>query len=256
VVLPLLTFHTIQDGPAPIAFPRGIFCDGMKRLHAHGYRALSVPEGVAGARGHLPVPARSVAITFDDGYRSVYEVAFPVLQQYGLVATVFLTVGAETTQTRGDRLPPSGGRAMLSWPEIREMQRHGFVFGAHTCSHPDLTRLPRDQVEAEISGSKAIIEDALGVPVSCFAYPYGRYDRRVAEIVRTHFACACSTRLGLMTERSDPYALERVDAHYLRHPRRFALIGSRLFPWYLSIYRLPRAIRETLSPRGTARLDM
>lgn len=56
------------------------------------------------------------------------------------------------------------------------------IFGAHTLTHPDLTCLPFDRVNAEICDSKAIIEDALSSPVSCFAYPYGRYDHRSHEI--------------------------------------------------------------------------
>jgi peptidoglycan/xylan/chitin deacetylase (PgdA/CDA1 family) len=142
---------------------------------------------------------------------------------------------------------------MLAWHEIREMHDWGIDFGAHTLTHPDLTSLSLDRVEAEIRGSKEIVEDALGGQVECFAYPYGRHDRPSREIVRQHFACACSDRLGLARGGSDPYALERVDAYYLRSDRLFGVMLTGWLPWYLGARRIPRRIRRLLqqpSPRG------
>jgi len=170
----------------------------MARLHDSGYRTLSLLEAVDYLRYGKPFPERSFVITFDDGYQSVYEEAFPVLQRYGMSATVFLAVGEKGTAKSNGCLPSLEGRPMLSWDEIREMQRHGIAFGAHSLTHPDLTRLPSDRVEAEICDSRTIIEDALGAAAACFAYPYGRYDYRSREIVRQHFACACSDKLGLI----------------------------------------------------------
>jgi peptidoglycan/xylan/chitin deacetylase (PgdA/CDA1 family) len=242
-LLPLLTFHTLDHEPSVIAFPPATFAHGMRRLHESGCRTLSLLDAVDCVYGRRAFPARSFVVTFDDGYRTVYDEAFPLLQRYGLSATVFLTVGRGTGRPAG-RLPSLEGRPMLSWQEIREMQSAGIVFGAHTCTHPDLTRLPVQQVEREVLDSKAIIEDALGTSVSSFAYPYGRSDRRVADVVRPHFVCACSDRLGLITGRSDPYALERVDAYYLRRRPLFALMLTSLFPWYVRMRSVPRAIRR------------
>lgn len=242
--LPLLTFHTLHPEPSVNAVPPEVFARGMQRLHSNGYRTLSLLDAVDRVRRHLAFPARSFVLTFDDGYQTVYDEAFPVLQSYGMSATVFLTVGNKGRGSAAGRLPSQEGRSMLSWQEIREMQRAGITFGAHTCTHPDLTRLPGHRVEAEVGDSKAIIEDALGAPVSCFAYPYGRYDQRVAEVVRPHFLCACSDRLGLITQRSDPYALERVDAYYLRSHRLFDLMLTSLFPWYVRMRSMPRRLRR------------
>jgi peptidoglycan/xylan/chitin deacetylase (PgdA/CDA1 family) len=242
--LPILTFHDIDDHRSVISISPGVFRRGIARLHDRGYRTLSLLEVVdCLGRGAL-FPERSLVITFDDGYQTVYDEAFPVLQRYGLSATVFLTVGEKGTAGPSDRLPSLEGRSMLTWREIREMHRWGIHFGAHTLTHPDLTRLPFDRVEAEVCDSKAIIEDALGAPVACFAYPYGRYDHRSREIAWQYFACACSDRLGLITAGSDPYALERVDAYYLRSDPLFDVMLTRLFPWYIRARRIPRRIRR------------
>lgn len=241
---PILTFHAIDDRPSVISISPQVFRRGIARLHANGYRTLSLLESVDCLRRGAPFPDRSLVITFDDGYQTVYEEAFPVLQRYGMSATAFLTVGEKGTATPAGRLPSLSGRSMLSWHEIREMQRWGIAFGAHTLTHPDLTRLPADRLEAEVCGSKTVIEDALGVSVASFAYPYGRYDPRSRELVRQHFTCACSDRLGLVTLRSDVYALERVETNYFRTDRLFGVIGTRWLPWYILARSIPRRIRR------------
>lgn len=220
----------------------------MARLHENGYRTLSLLEAVDHLRRGVPFPDRSLVITFDDGYQTVYDEAFPVLERYGMSSTVFLTAGEKGETGAADQLPSLNGRPMLAWSQIREMHRHGIAFGAHTLTHLDLTRLPLDRMEAEVCDSKAIIEDALGAPINCFAYPYGRYDKRSHNIVRGHFACACSDRLGLITASSDPYAMERVDAYYLRTERLFSVMLTRWFPWYVRARSIPRRIRRAVQP--------
>ncbi|HYY15428.1 MAG TPA: polysaccharide deacetylase family protein [Gammaproteobacteria bacterium] len=243
---PALTFHTLEDQPSVIAFSPRLFQRGIARLHERGYRTVSLLEAMDCLRRRIPFPDRSFVITFDDGYQTVYDVAFPVLQRYGMSATVFLTVGEKGTAKPAGRLPSLSGRSMLSWHEIREMQRWGIAFGAHICTHPDLTHLPSVQIEAEVCDSKTIIEDVLSAPVACFAYPYGRYDGRSRDLVRQYFACACSDKLGLIAGDSDLYALERIDAYYLRSDALFGAMSTKLFPWYIRARSIPRRIRRTI----------
>jgi peptidoglycan/xylan/chitin deacetylase (PgdA/CDA1 family) len=238
----VLTFHAIDARPSVISFSPTLFEWSIALLHERGYRTLSLTDlCVFMDRGAAP-PERSIVITFDDGYQSVYSQAFPVLQRYGMTATVFLATGKDRT----DRLPSMEGRPMLSWDEIGEMHRGGITFGAHTLTHPDLTRLHLNQIEAEIIGSKERIEEALGTPVDTFAYPFGRYDERCREFVSHHFRCACSDRLGLCRPDSDPYAMERVDAYYLRSPRLFQTMLSRWFSVYVRLRSWPRRVRRVV----------
>lgn len=246
--LPILTFHDIDDRPSVISLSPGVFRRSMAKLHSNGFRTLSPMEVVdILKRGEL-FPDRCFGITFDDGYQSVYTIAFSVLQHYGMSATVFLTVGDRVTAKPNDRLPSFNGRSMLNWNEIHEMQRWGIEFGAHTCTHPDLTLIPSHLLKKEVCDSKAIIEEALGASVSCFAYPYGRYNHRVRNIVQKHFSCACSDKLGMIKKYSDLYAFERVDAYYLRTDRLFQIMLTRYFPWYILACSIPRHIRRTLQP--------
>ncbi len=247
--LPILTFHDISNRSSVISIPGEVFRKGIEKLYQSGYRTLRLTDAADFIRSRVPFPDRFFVLTFDDGYASVYQEAFPVLNRYGMSATVFLTVGDEQLSRKGrDRLPSLGGRLMLSWGEIKEMQRAGFEFGAHTLSHADLTRLTsEDQLKREICESKDIVSETLGIPVNTFAYPYGRYNDHVRDIVRQHFVCACSDKLGTVSRKSDIYALERVEMYYFRSNTRFNIIGTALFPWYMRAVNIPRRFRRYLA---------
>jgi peptidoglycan/xylan/chitin deacetylase (PgdA/CDA1 family) len=244
--LPILTFHAVDDADrSAIAFPPAGFGQAIEILHRVNAQPLEL-AGVADLiLGRAPFPSRAVVLTFDDGYQSMYEAAFPILQLHRFTATVFLTVGRGRTGP-DDALPSMNGRRMLRWREIRAMHESGISFGAHTLTHPDLTRLPAARARAEIWESKARIEDALGAPVTTFAYPYGSVNGQIRRLVAERFDGACADRLGLASARSDPLALERVDTYYLRAYPAFDMIFTEIFPWYLRARNLPRLMRRRL----------
>ena len=241
---PILTFHELADDGAAISTSPALFERGMARLHGAGFRTLDLTSAADSIRRGGQFPDRHLSITFDDGYESVYRWALPVLQRFGFTATVFVTVGEQPTSAPGARLPSLEGRTPLDWSQIREMRRAGIQFGAHTLTHPDLTQLPQDRLEAEMVGSKKILEDALSCPVRSFAYPFGRHDVRSREVARQHFECACSDALGFTSAASDLHTLERLDAYYLRRPRCYGLMGSPLLRWQIRARSVPRRLRR------------
>jgi len=250
--LTILTFHALDDARTVISFAPALFERLVRVLSAGGYQVLSLADAAADLRRGETLPERSLVITFDDGYRSVYQVAFPILREQAIPATVFLTVGdPEEASWRGAsdpsaRLPPLEGRPMLSWGEIRTMQRGGMNFGAHTLTHPDLTRLPPSGIEREMVASKVALEEILGEPVAGFAYPFGRYDARSLQLARQHFAYAVSDRLGFAVPGSDIHALPRVDGYYLGHPRLVDLLARPWFSWYIRACNVPRVVRREM----------
>lgn len=245
--IPILTFHAIENDASVISFSPQLFRRVVADLHEHGFRTWQLAQVADHLSSDRPVPDNTFVATFDDGYESVFREALPVLREYGMCATVFLTVGATESVGADSRLPSLEGRSMLSWREIREMSEAGFTFGAHTLTHPDLTRLSPERMKIEICRSKAMIENKLGSAVLSFAYPYGRYDPRSREIVAQHFACACSDKLGLSGNKSDRYALERVDTYYLRTERLFSLMRTSWFGGYVTMRSLPRRLRRALA---------
>lgn len=249
--LPIINFHSIDDDGSTISFSPRKFQRGMSRLDERGFQTLTLRQVMDCLENRKPFPERSFLMTFDDGFQTVYDQAYPVLQRYGMTATVFLTVGMHTVTDPSRRLPPHEGHSMLSWREIVEMQQEGIDFGAHTMTHPDLTEVAPDRWEEEIVGSQRIIEDVLGAEVSAFSYPHGRFNRRIREIVQCHFACACSVKLNVVTLRSDPHALERIDAYYyLNRNWLFDLVRTRMLPWYVGLRGVPRRCRNRFSRHG------
>jgi len=245
--IPVLTFHSLDDGRAPTSFGPALFARCMDTLARSGYRTLTLSEAASLAAARRPFPERSFVITFDDGYRNVFDCAFPVLSRHSFTATVFLTTGRGDAAGDADRLPPLFNGEMLSWGEIRAMKANGFDFGAHTLTHPDLTRLSPDDAAREMTVSRDAISRALGAPVSTFAYPYGRYDAASAEIAAREFACACSDELGLFTASSNLCAIPRIDAFYLRGERLFGLVRSPQLPLYLLLRNVPRTLRRRIA---------
>jgi peptidoglycan/xylan/chitin deacetylase (PgdA/CDA1 family) len=140
-------------------------------------------------------------------------------------------------------------QSLLSWAQIREMDRHGIEFGAHTVTHPRLDRLPSDSMEREIMNSKHAIEDRLGHPIDLFAYPYGRWSPVSKTVVRRAFAGACTTHLAVVGPRSDPLALPRVDAAYVTRRSMFAHLPDPWFSCYLDVRRAMRTASAHLLRR-------
>ena len=252
--VPILTFHALEADRAAIAYPPRLFARLLLEIDARGYRTAPLSEIVDCLERDTPLPPRTLVLTFDDGFRSVHDVALPLLQQHGARATLFLCTGS-AAPAGARELPSITGRAMLTWAQVRELQANGFELGAHTGSHPDLTRLAPERVREEMLVSQRVIAEQTGAAASICAYPFGRWNPSVRRCVATLARAACTTDLGLVSDRSDRYRLPRIDACYLRSERLLRLIGSSLLPLYLGLRNGPRALRQRLcgNPAADAR---
>lgn len=130
------------------------------------------------------------------------------------------------------------------------MAAGGIVFGSHTRTHPDLRRVTPAQARDELAGSRKAIEDAVGRPVTTFAYPYGTYDASVKGLVDDEYVLACSTDVRFVGDDADMLALPRLDIHYLRRPAIFGGMLSRQVDAYLTVRRWLRDTRRQLESAG------
>lgn len=208
--IPILMYHALSAESSAITVSPSTFEWQMRWLHERGYNVMPLTEVVRQLRAGEPPAGHTAVITFDDGLLSVYSTAFPILARYRFPATVFIVSGyGGKTNNWLSQPAATPGHALMSWTQIREMDRHGVEFGAHTVTHPLLDRLLPDNLAHEVIDSKAVIEDALGHSIDLFAYPYGRLNSAVKAVVRNTYGAACGTRLGLVGSGTDLWELAR-----------------------------------------------
>lgn len=241
--LPILTYHSLDDSGSVISTAPSAFGMQMKYLAQNGYQSLSLSEAAVLMHERKPFPAKTFVMTFDDGYQNNYTRAFPILQEFGFKGTIFLISAYCGTSWSGDASSLEA-RRMLSWAEIEEMHKYGIEFGAHTSTHPDLTRIPIGQAEREIKQSKEAIQERLGAEVTTFAYPYGRLNAIVREIARGQFRAACSTKLGKVEVADDPLSLKRIDMYYLSDFRFFSKLATTRLAGYLALRQVLRDLKS------------
>jgi peptidoglycan/xylan/chitin deacetylase (PgdA/CDA1 family) len=244
----ILTYHSISDGDSPLKISPKLFAEQLEWLRDNA-RVVSLDEIVSVLANHRPLPEQTVALTFDDGFQDFYTSAAPLLHGWGLPATVFLATGYCGRTNAWPGQPDRVEREpLLTWEHVEELARQGFSFGAHSVSHPVLTRLPVALAQQEIIQCKAQIEERVGQPVEYFCYPYGYWNPVVRNLVNQHYKGACTTIARAIDPGSDPFTLPRADVHYLRHKRLFRMLFTGRFLAYLTTRRLIRRVRR--EPEG------
>jgi peptidoglycan/xylan/chitin deacetylase (PgdA/CDA1 family) len=162
----------------------------MQELKDKGIAVIGLQDLLAWKRSEKNIPPRCAVITFDDGWKSQYDVAWPILKKFGYTHTMFI-------YTEGVRGGHFGGGEAISWDQLGEMRDAGIDIEAHSETHQDL-RKPYDKVakkrlnpqeyeewlQNEIAGSKQTLEQKLGIKVNCFAVPYGFYNEHIREIAK------------------------------------------------------------------------
>lgn len=285
----ILMYHRLLDQPDPYDFhatATPIFEAQLAMLSRY-CAVLSLDEIIDRIERRRPLPRRCVALTFDDGYRSLLTHAWPLLERYRLPSLLYVAIQAvehgflwpdllryamRTTgqshlelETLADGEPASfplaapaarteflrsiNGRLkkiddqrknnvlielcekllgcapgdvripglMLSWDELKELASRGLEVGAHTITHPILTRVSRSECEREVARSVQTLKEKLGKPVSHFAYPNGQrqdYSPEVRSVVQaTGVRSACTAIAGSNHPAQDLFALYRLDGN-------------------------------------------
>jgi peptidoglycan/xylan/chitin deacetylase (PgdA/CDA1 family) len=242
----ILTYHSIDESGSVVSTSPATFRRHIAWLASGAVRVVSLDEIT-----QLPDSVNAVALTFDDGMRSVGEVAAPLLAEYGFVATVFVVTGLVGRTNRWDDRPGSAvpGFPLLSWDELGNLRALGFEVGAHTQTHAHVTRLMDDQLHEELGGAHDAIASRLGVRPRAFAYPYGAVDSRSAAAVGQYYRTACTTVLRPLEHGDNAYFLPRLDAFYLRAPGALERWGSTGQRWRLAAHAAGRRIRNRFVTR-------
>ena len=179
------------------------FTRQMQFLKFHHYNVVTLATVGQMIRDKKKIPSKTVALTFDDGYKDNYIYAYPVLKKLGIPATISIIVN-EVARPQNDR---------LSWDEVKEMQDSGLiVIGSHTLDHPYLPEVKSEaELKKQIFDSKKILEQVLGVPIDLFCYPAGRFNAHIRDLViQAGYKFAFVTGLGKKFPSQDVYLIQRV----------------------------------------------
>src|SRR5438874_5192316 len=175
-----------------------VFEAQMKELKDKGITVISMQDLLAWKRGEKNIPPRCAVISSDDGWKSQYEVAWPIMKKFGYTFTMFI-------YTEGVAGGSLGGGQAITWEMLADMRDNGIDIEAHSATHQDLreghtimvaepggkrtkkklTGPEYEQwIQNEVVGCKTLLEQRLGIKVNCFAVPFGSYNEHVKEIAR------------------------------------------------------------------------
>jgi peptidoglycan/xylan/chitin deacetylase (PgdA/CDA1 family) len=223
----VLCYHALSERwPAALSTTPREFEAQVSLLARRGYRGVTFEDAV-----HGPAAERAVAITFDDAFRSVFELARPILEHHRMPATVFVPTSFAGTETpmswtgigQWTQSEYETELMPMSWEQLGRLAGHGWEIGSHTRSHPRLTVVDQGRLAEELAGSREDCERELGLPCRSLAYPYGDHDQRVVEAAKTAGYRAAGTLPGRFPRVADAYAYPRVGV-YRNDPRwRFRL---------------------------------
>jgi peptidoglycan/xylan/chitin deacetylase (PgdA/CDA1 family) len=211
--VPILAYHDVRPLDGVPSAKRGLVVDvksfkhQMRLLRDLGYRSITLNDLTQALQGARTLEPKALIVTFDDGYAGVYQHAFPILNDYGFSATLFLIAeDFDTPRATTQRAFP-----VLSHAQVMEMLGAGFEVGSHSFSHPRLAECADQQIPHELFYSRRVLEDAFGISTTAFCFPYGSHDERVqAALPAAGYHSACSTRFGRDHHRANLYELSRI----------------------------------------------
>jgi peptidoglycan/xylan/chitin deacetylase (PgdA/CDA1 family) len=204
----ILCYHHFDNScSSPLCVPANTFDRQMKFLKENDYVVITPEQLMAFLELREPLPRKSAMITIDDGYRSAYRIAYPILKKYGFTATLFVYT---------DYVGVSG--KAITWDQLRELKANGFTIGSHTKAHSDLSK--RGALESvgaytarlkrELDASKQIIDRQLKQSTFFLAYPFGRTNPDATRMAqRAGYRLAVTVNRGGNAFYQNPYLLHR-----------------------------------------------
>jgi peptidoglycan/xylan/chitin deacetylase (PgdA/CDA1 family) len=213
--VPILMYHKIAPRPRQVRL-KGLyvtpaaFVRQVAELSQAGYAACTLAEACANGQ-----PSPRVALTFDDGFRNVFQNALAPLAHCRMRALQFLVAQYIGKLNEWDLREGEAPELLMDAAQVRDWLGAGHAIGSHSLTHARLTRLTLRDAREEIFASRKRLEDTFGVPVEHFSYPYGDWSE-----------AACTTEFGVNTPATPPYALRRITVR--RPTRTFRTLKARL----------------------------
>lgn len=218
----VLLYHQFKAPGVPISpkfqwtLNQDVFESEMKYIHDNGYHVVPLSDLLRFLKHEITLPPGSVVITIDDGYKSAIVYAAPILKKYGFPWTFFIYPDFITT---------AEGSGAASWNDLLELQKEGVDIESHSMTHPQLSRhkqkikgvwhdfTPQEYdawLTNETAGSKALLEQKMGKPITVFAYPFGDYNKEVkAKVIAAGYEAILTVAGNPVHSTTDPRSIGR-----------------------------------------------
>jgi peptidoglycan/xylan/chitin deacetylase (PgdA/CDA1 family) len=208
VRVPILMYHHIDEpGPDADAYRRDLsvapkrFKEQLAYLQQEGYESISLNDLALHLTVGKPLPPKPIILTFDDGYADAYTRALRRLRRFGFTATFFLVTAPIDAQNPD----------FLSWEQVQEMHALGMRFEPHSYDHPDMRDRGFEFLVYQVLAPKEAIEARTGETCRFFAYPSGRYDQYVIDVLHSAgYWGAVLTDQGATHTADDLFTLRRI----------------------------------------------
>jgi peptidoglycan/xylan/chitin deacetylase (PgdA/CDA1 family) len=206
ISVPILMYHYIRPAPSTYTDLLGYrltvtpsdFTAQMDWLAASGYYPVDFNDLRAYFSGVMPLPARPVVITFDDGYADLYTAAYPILQAHKFKAVAYIVTSFV------------GQARYVTSAQVVEMNHHGIQIASHTVDHANIAKASLYWAKVQLAASKTWLENLTGHSVVDFAYPSGQYSASaIMALEATGYDTATTELPGTIHSRSDRYLWTR-----------------------------------------------
>ena len=171
----------------------------LEELTKNNYNVVSTEEIVDALINNKDLPEKTVALTIDDAFFSIYKKAWPLLKEKKLPFTIFVSTGPLKSNSKN----------YMNWEQIKEMVNHGVTIGHHTKNHLHLVTKEKEKIISEIEEANNDFLKNLGYVPDIFAYPYGEYSSEIKQITKNYFKAAFGQQSGGIYNGIDIFELPR-----------------------------------------------
>ncbi|WP_338998981.1 polysaccharide deacetylase family protein [Fusobacterium animalis] len=214
--VPVIMYHRVinnaeNEGVYGTYIYEDMFKKHLQYLKDKNYTVITFKDlDKIGWRNRFEKGKKYIILTFDDGYKDNYDLAFPILKEFNFKATIFL-MGSLTYNEWDVKAGGERKFSLMSVEMIKEMQDYGIEFGAHTFNHPKLNTLSNEEIEHQIVDVKKLLEEKIGKEIITFAYPYGILNDYAKEMAKkADYTFALATDSGSVCLSDDLYQIRRI----------------------------------------------
>lgn len=217
-VLPVtvLGYHAVSNDQTIVDITKNNFERQIAFLKKH-FQFITLDHVTAYIQGKQSFSKPAVALTFDDGYQDVYKTIAPLLIKNKIPATFFVM----SDLAHSNRKELANKKQLMTFKELKELQRQGFTIGCHSATHANLSITTTD-LQKEIRLSKKNLEKLFGTRIPYFAYPKGIYNAQViAEVKRSEFNAAFAFEAGFIKRNTNLYIIPRMPVDWTHTQEQF-----------------------------------